>query len=394
MLELIAALTRAMPEGPILVGFSGGLDSTVLLHALNALPCARARGLRALHVRHDLHPAAAQWARQCQQTCRDWDIPIEVARVQVRQDSGLGLEAAAREARHGAFAAALAPGETLALAHHRRDQAETVLLRLLRASGSEGLGAMRAMRAIGAGRLWRPLLDIPPEALAAYARARGLEWLEDPSNTDTRFERNFLRHRVLPLLRERWPQAVAAFARSAALLAEDAMLLADAAHARLLRARTPDPCTLATPPLLSLSPAWRTRVLRLWLAQLGLPSPPGRAFALIDQELLHSRHDAQPEYRWAGLRLQRWRQLLHVAIAQSVPPRLDCEWSGQSRLELPGGGSLEMLREPADATLALPEDFAPLRVLGREGGERIRLPGRRHSHALKDCLLRSGLPPW
>jgi tRNA(Ile)-lysidine synthase len=318
-----------------------------------------------------------------------------VARVQVRLDRGMGPEGAAREARFAAFRAALLPGETLALAQHRRDQAETVLLRLLRAAGSDGLGAMRQGRPFATSRVWRPLLPAAPEAIREYAQAQQLTWIEDPSNANPRFDRNFLRQRVLPALRERWPEGEAALARSAALLAEDAQLLAEAADARLAAARTSDPCTLAIEPLRALSPAWRARVLRLWLAGLGLPTPPGRAFALLDQELLQSRPDAQPEYRWAGIRLQRWRDLLHVDAAEDSPmPDFDFEWDGESLLALPGGGSLELLHPQQGAGLELPASLAPLRVGNRRGGERIRLPGREHSHALKDCLLQAGLPPW
>jgi len=284
MADPLAAVARA-PETPLLVAFSGGLDSTVLLHALAAEASVRTRGLRALHVQHDLQEGAGDWAARCEHICADWQVPISVARVQVPRNSGLGLEGAAREARHAAFAAALAPGETLVLAHHRDDQAETVLLRLLRAAGSEGLAAMREERGFGQARLWRPLLECPRAALRDYAQAQGLQWLEDPSNADTRHDRNFLRHRALPLLRERWPEAEAALARSAQLLAEDAQLLAEEAQRRLQPARDADPSTLHTAPLMELSPPWRARVLRRWFASLGLPSPPGPAFAPIDSEL-------------------------------------------------------------------------------------------------------------
>jgi tRNA(Ile)-lysidine synthase len=393
MNALLADVARATPDTPLLVAFSGGLDSTVLLHLLAADANVRARGLRALHVRHDLQSAAAAWEMHCRRVCAALGIELQVLAVQVARDSGLGLEAAARAARHSAFAAELRAGETLVLAHHRDDQAETVLLRLLRASGSDGLAAMRALRDFGQGRLWRPLLDIPRAQLLAQARALGLEWIEDPSNADEHHDRNYLRHRVLPLLDARWPGAGAALARSAQLLAEDAQLLEDEAARRLLAARTADPATLATAPLLALSPAWRARALRHWLATLALPPPPGRAFARVDAELLGSRHDAQPELRWAGLRLQRWRGLLHVEPEQPALARdFECAWDGRAPLLLPGGDHLE-LGASADAS-ALPPALAPLRVAARQGGERIRLEGRGHSHALKDCLQRAALPPW
>jgi tRNA(Ile)-lysidine synthase len=385
----VAACVQAGPGGPVLVGFSGGLDSTVLLHALAADPAQRERGLRVLHVHHGLHAEADAWAAHCRRICHEWGLACEVLGVSVDRESGLGLEGAARAARHAAFAEALAPGESLALAHHRGDQAETVLLRLLRAAGSEGLAAMRTLRPFAQGQLWRPLLELPRERLREYAQARGLRWLEDPANADEAFDRNFLRGRALPLLSTRWPEAEAALARSASLLAEDAQLLAAESSRRLQPARTPDPHTLALAPLLELEAPWRARVLRHWLATLGLPPLPGRAHALVDVELLHARADAQPEYRWAGWRLQRWRGLLHVeALATAVPRPFAFAWDGRTPLQLPGG-------ELALAgSQGLPEELLPLRVGPRRGGERIRLPGRGHSHALKDCLLQAGVPPW
>ncbi len=257
MADTPATALRDAPDAPLLVGLSGGLDSTVLLHALAADAAVRARGLRAIHVRHDLQPAAAAWAQHCVEFCAAMQVALQVVPVHVRLGSGLGLEGAAREARHAAFAAALAPAEVLVLAHHRDDQAETVLLRLLRASGSGGLAAMRGSRLFAQGRLWRPLLELPRAALLGYAQAHELRWIDDPSNADAAFDRNFLRHRVLPVLRTRWPGADAALARSAALLAEDAALLAEEAQARLQLARTADPHTLSVPALCALSPAWR-----------------------------------------------------------------------------------------------------------------------------------------
>jgi tRNA(Ile)-lysidine synthase len=375
----------------VLVGFSGGLDSTVLLHALRQRPGRPAAGLRALHVHHGLHAQADAWAEHCQALCRDWGVPCHIAKVQVDLAGGLGPEGAAREARHAAFAQALAPGETLALAHHRADQAETVLLRLLRGAGSDGLAAMRGQRRYAAGRLWRPLLGLPRAQLLEYAHAHDLRWLEDPANDEPAFDRNFLRARVLPLLATRWPDAEAALARSAELSAEDAQLLAEESARRLLAARTPEARTLQVAPLLEMSAAWRARVLRHWLATLGLPPLPGRAHALVDAELLQSRHDAQPRYRWAGLCLQRWRGLLHVdALPDPEGSDYQREWDGRAPLALPGGDSLALAGEAG----ALPGELLPLRVGPRRGGERIRLAGRAHTHALKDCLLQAGVPPW
>src|SRR5438445_2204018 len=197
--HLDAALA-ILPEGGLVVALSGGMDSSVLLHALAASMHARARDLRALHVDHGLHPDSAHWAEHCRAFAARLDIPIETVRVAIDHDSGTGLEDAARRARMAAFAQNLRPGEVLALAQHRDDQAETVLLKLLRGAGPEGLGGMRVLREFGMGQLWRPLLDLTRAHLHEYAQARGLRWIEDPSNAHTQLRRNFLRQAILPRL--------------------------------------------------------------------------------------------------------------------------------------------------------------------------------------------------
>ncbi|HEX7916403.1 MAG TPA: tRNA lysidine(34) synthetase TilS, partial [Rudaea sp.] len=187
----------ALPPGALVVGYSGGADSSVLLHMLARSVVARARGLRAIHVDHGLHADSAAWSEHCRATAAELNIALDVVRVEVERDRGSGLEDAARMARRAAFARLLHPGEILALAHHRDDQAETVLLKLLRGAGPEGLGGMRGLRAFGAGYLWRPLLAEPRAALLTYAREHDLRWLDDPSNTDTTLRRNFLRGEIL-----------------------------------------------------------------------------------------------------------------------------------------------------------------------------------------------------
>lgn len=389
-MEHPTAMSLALPapprDGPLLVGFSGGLDSSVLLHHLASLPSLRARGLRALHVHHGLHPEADAWAAHCQTVCTELRVPLQVVRVAVDPGCGLGREGAARAARHAAFAQALQDDEILVLAHHRDDQAETFLLRALRGSGVDGLAAMRAWRPYAHGWLWRPLLELPRAALAADARAAGLRWLDDPANADPSFDRNFLRRQVLPLLHQRWPQAAASLARSAALAAHAADLLG-ADDAALLAGLRLAPDTLSADALRTLAPARRARVLRHWIAALGLPPLPGPALARIERELLDAPRDANPRIDWHGARLQRWRDRLHAGpLRAPLPADWHADWDGRAPLALPTGDVLHLHGSAGFD--------APLRVHARRGGERIRLPGRTHSHALKHVLQAAGLPPW
>jgi tRNA(Ile)-lysidine synthase len=385
-LAIDLAPLQAHPSGALVVALSGGLDSTVLLHALAASPQARARGLRAMHVHHGLHPDADRWQAHCERFCTALDVPLASVGVNV-EPVGEGLEAAARRARHAALEASLADGDILALAHHRDDQAETFLLRALRASGTDGLAAMRPWRAMGRGYLWRPLLGLPRAALSAYAQAHALTWIEDPSNADTRFDRNFLRANVLPLLRGRWPDAEAAFARSAALCAQAADLLDEGDAALLAAVRADDDRLIDATRLRELPAARRARVLRLWIATLQLPPLPADGLRCIESELLHARDDAQARFDWHGASVRAWRGLLHGAPSR---PGLDASlvlpWDGHEPLHLPDGGALLFT-----APMAL---GSGARVHARCGGERIRLPGRDHSHALKHVLQSRDVAPW
>lgn len=382
------ALTLAeAPDAPLCVGYSGGRDSSVLLHLLAQDTHLRQRGLRAIHVHHGLHADADGWARHCQRFCDGLDIALTIATVTVDPASGYGPEAAARAARHAAFASALGSGETLALAHHREDQAETFLLRALRASSVDGLAAMRRVRDFGDGVLWRPLLDVSQASIERYAQRHALQWVDDPSNTGTDFDRNFLRHRVLPLLRERWPHADTAFARSAGLSAQAADLLANEDAAALLQASRVDGKALDVAELGRLPAARRGRVLRRWIQNRGLPPLPAQGLARIESDLLPASIDTHAQFAWADAVIHRWRDQLYAGTRQQpLPPGWQTSWGGCDALQLPHGGTL---------TLQGVDGFdSALRVHTRQGGERITLPGRSHSHALKHVLQAQDVPPW
>ena len=385
-MDAIGRALLPLPEAPIVVGFSGGLDSTALLHALAASTDARAQGLRAVHVHHGLHPDADAWANHCERVCVELEVPLQVLRVQVDRMSGRGPEGAARAARLQAFRTALDADEVLALAHHRDDQAETVLLRLLRGSGGEGLGAMRRRSRLGTLHLWRPLLGLPRDALRDHAATHALQWIEDPSNTDARYDRNFIRHHVLPVLAERWPQATRNLARSAGLLAEQSQLLASATATQLdLLLIAPDALSLSG--LLAQPRAQRARLLRLWLARLDLPAPSANILAAIECDLLLARSDGDACVEWADVVVHRWRDQLHAERrASPLPSDWSVLWDGSAPLRLPGGSSLAL-----HGTNGFD---APLTVRVRQGGERIRLPGREHSHTLKHVLQERDIPPW
>jgi tRNA(Ile)-lysidine synthase len=370
----------------VLVGYSGGVDSSVLLHALAAQPQQRAVGLRALHVHHGLHRDADRWAAHCRNFCQQLGVTLEIVRVRVEHDAGLGVEGAARAARRAAFAQALQPQEWLALAHHRDDQAETFLLRALRASGPDGLAAIRPLRAFAAGTLWRPLLQLPRAQLLSYALTHALSWTDDPSNAELDYDRNFLRHQVLPLLRQRWPHADAALARSAALSAEASELLAQQDAARL-PSLLDDHGALDLQALRGEPEGSRGRLLRLWVARHHAPPLPAQGVAVIQAELACDDADRETCFAWNGVQIRRWRQHLYLLPpAAAWPADWQQQWDGSTALALPDGGCLQLQGTSGFAQ--------PLSIRARRGGERITLPGRRHSHALKHLLQSAAIPPW
>lgn len=380
------AVLRAVASGPddvrpprLFVGYSGGLDSTVLLHALARAHPGR---VRAVHVHHGLHADADAWAAHCQHTCDALGLALVIAHVDV-VDVDAGPEAAARAARHAAFEAQLGADEWLVLAHHRDDQAETFLLRALRGSGPDGLSAMRPWRRFGKAGLWRPLLSLSRADLQAYADAHALQWIEDPSNQSSRFDRNFLRNELMPMLRQRWPQADEAFARAARLQqqASAALQVTDAIDFDVASSPLPLERLRALPAM------QRARGFRAWAAHHGLPPLPARAVAWLEAELAKPPSDSASVCDWAETRLRRWRDALYLQQGQAaLPADLDIEWDGRTPLMLPNG--LHWALSGATAF------EMPLRVRARMGGERIQLPKRQHHHRLKQVLQDEAVPPW
>ena len=366
------------------VAFSGGLDSTVLLHLLASL--ANIPPLRAVHVHHGLQTAADAWPEHCQSICDSLGVPLQVIRVQVQP--GASLERAARDARYQAFAEVLGAGEVMLTGQHRDDQAETLLFRLLRGAGVRGLAAMPARRPLAGGHLVRPLLDASRAELEVYAQEHQLKWIEDPSNADPRFSRNYLRHRVLPVLAERWPQAVSSLARSADHLSEAQGLLDELALLDRAAADQPSPFpwlplpSLVLAPLRELSDARQRNALRHWLNPLTrLPDSDHWASW---HSLRDAKADAQPLWRLADGELHRCGdRIWWLPSSWSTFSDADLSWPDpQKPLELPGNGQLRFIGKAPGG---------PLVIRYRQGGEMIDVPGRGRRD-LKRLLNERGVP--
>lgn len=388
-------LGRLPPVERYWLAYSGGCDSHTLLHAAAQL---QRRGviapLRAVHVDHALQPASADWARHCQTVCATLEVPLLSLRVHARPAPGESPEAAARRARYRAIAEVIEPGDCLLTAHHQDDQAETLLLQLLRGCGPHGLAAMPELASFARGRHARPLLAFPRAELQAYAEAQGLRWIDDPSNADTGFDRNYLRREVLPVLRGRWPAVARVLTRGAAHQAEAARLLDVLAAQDLAACRTEQPTCLDIPSLLKLDEARQRNALRHWLKDLGHPLPDTVRLAHVQRDVLHAAQDRVPVVSWEGVELRRYRERLYALVppapgdANAILP-----WDLRGPLRLPDGTSLSALpAQGKGAKAALCDQAVTVRF--RQGGEHCQISPRGSTRPLKKLLQERGVPPW
>ena len=382
---------RLSPHRQFLVAFSGGLDSTVLLHQL---VCWRQQepsiSLRAVHIHHGISQNADSWVAHCQRLCTQWQVPLVVERVTLVQN-GLGLEAEARTARYQAFREALIPGEVLLTAQHLDDQSETLLLALKRGSGPAGLSAMPTYAAFGDTQLIRPLLHETRAALQHWAQTHALTWIEDESNQDDAYDRNFLRLRVLPLLNARWPHFAEASARSAALCAEQEQLLDELLADELARLRT-DAGTLTIEPMMTMSAPKRAAILRRWLAWHGAPMPSRETIARVWQEVALAREDATPCLRLGNFEVRRYQQQLWWVKALEGQTESVLEWADRTMpLVLPG--ELGQLHCAAGGDIRPPRADEPVSVRFKAPGM-LHIVGRHGGRKLKKIWQELGVPPW
>ena len=379
------------------VAFSGGVDSTVLLEAAaRILGEQAAERLAAVHVNHGLHPNAGAWEEHCRAAAARLGIRLEVRRVSVPADAGRGgLEAAARAARHAALCGAIPPGAPVLLAHHRDDQAETVLHRILRGAGPAGMAAMRPDVTLGDLRVVRPLLAVSRAEILAYAKEQGLSWVEDPGNLDLAYDRSHVRNRILPALADRWPGAPATLARLAERSCETASMLDDLAAVDLETARGRTPDTVRARVIAALPPPRAANALRVWLVARHRIAPPSRRWLrTLVEEVAAARPDRLPEAVRGGIWVRRYRDELHTGQERAAP-RLPASilWSlDGGSFELPHG-RLTAVRTEGEGLAAGRVPLA-VEVRFRRGGERCCPAPRGVTKPLKDLFQELGIPPW
>jgi tRNA(Ile)-lysidine synthase len=385
------------PNQRLLLALSGGLDSTVLLHLLVEAKRTIPFELYAMHVHHGLSKNANSWAGFCEQQCQQLQVPLQVVHVDVDKDSGSGIEGAARQLRYEAlFGYKLndIPPDFIVTAHHQDDQAETLLLQLFRGAGVKGLASMAAVD--NARRLLRPLLDVSRKELESYAIQHTIHWCEDESNDDTHYERNFVRHEVMPVLELRYPAVKSVIARTASHLSEANELLDSLAAIDIEElVRENSLCLLG---LAKLDALRAKNGLRWWFARNQLAMPSAEQLSEMYSQLMNAKPDAnlcievQSKDYAQALSIRRFQQ--HAYLCRSQPVQaFDLVWNGEPELVLPNGGKL-LFRQVNGAGLAVKFGMTRLRITNRDGGERFKPNALRPTRTLKHLLQEANIPPW
>ena len=397
--QLLSALDRLISREPgnirrVWVAYSGGVDSHVLLFAVSRIRRQLSKvDIRAVHVDHQLSPLSGQWSEHCRDICQQLHIPYQCLIVDANATSGESPEAKARQARYRAFESVVTAGDGLLTAHHQDDQAETLLLQLLRGSGPRGLAAMPVYSRLGEGFLCRPMLTLTREQILQYARTRQLQWIDDFSNDNPAFDRNFLRLQVIPLLKQRWPAVGKTVSRSAQLCAATIAILDEVAEQDL---RTLDEgCRDRLPisKLQTLSLERQHNAVRAWINNLNLPCPSHKTLLHVWQQVIAATPQATPHLQWPGAEMRRYRDHLYAmpAMGSFDSGRL-IPWDMEQALSISGVGRIQAIAAAGRGVKIPPQSQVVVRF--RQGGEHCKLPYRGGEHSLKNLFQELGVVPW
>ena len=378
---------RFRPFNKLIVGFSGGLDSTVLLHVLASHPILHAK-LVAVHVNHGISANAVLWQEHCEQFCHTLGISFTTQAVHF--DRSANIEEQARIARYAVFSSLMTEQDCLVLGHHQNDQAETVLLQLFRGAGIDGLAAMAETGSFSTGTLIRPFLSYSREQLEDYAASYQLEWIEDESNEDINYSRNYLRHKIIPLLAEKWPKVIGTIARTATHCQQakenlDALAIYD--HALLQHD------VLSLEPLQQLNDERIMNVLRVWLRNNKVQLPSTVTLNRLIHEMIFARTDAVSEVSWGEIIIRRYQSRLYLGTKDKPNLQSCIEW-----IEFPeplaiesAGVSIVAKRVNEELGLSIPPN-AKIVVRFRQGGEKLAWHGQ--TKCLKKLFQEWKIPPW
>jgi tRNA(Ile)-lysidine synthase len=391
--RVTSTLSSVVPSGSsLLVGLSGGVDSVVLLHLLVQIAPGFSWRISVLHVHHGISPHADNWATFCSELCAKYSIPLQVERVDISPLRDMGIEAAARQLRHAALARQQV--DYIALAHHRDDQAETLLFQLLRGAGVRGVSGMPALKVRqNAPALLRPLLDVERSELEVYAREQGLSWVEDDSNEDVSYPRNFLRHKVLPVLQQRFPAYRTTLARSARHFAEAAELLDELAALDAKSAMREDRLSIAV--LHQLSHARGKNLLRYFLDGRGAPIPDATRLEEMLRQLCEAGEGAQIRITWQNWQLRCYQKQAYVLPVSLPAAEFSMVWRGEAEILLPASHGVLYFERVTGQGLSLSklqQDVVTIR--SRHGSEHIKLDAVRPRQSLRNLLQQQAVPPW
>ena len=380
----------------LLLAFSGGLDSVVLLHILASLRNELQCSLSAMHVHHGLSADADNWVDSCLSICNQLEVPLQITYIKIPADNALGIEATARKLRYAALFQSELNSYYVCFAHHQDDQAETLLLQLARGAGIKGLSAMAAVD--HQRRLLRPLLNFPRNELEAYAIKHGLTWVEDESNQNSAFDRNFLRNEILPKLHERYPAIAQTLSRSASHIAEASGLLNELAEIDALTYVNDKKLNITALHVLSASRA--RNLLRWWLYGLQQLMPTTEQLEQIFDQLCNAKTDAQIKIALVNypnqiVTVRRFHNEAYLITEPKLRPNhINILWQGEAELILPDNSRL-VFNEKLGAGLALKRlDTYKLRVSYRQGGESFKPDANRPTRTLKHLLQETNMPPW
>ena len=394
--QTIEQYVKMLQQAPrIIIAYSGGVDSHVLLHALSSLKKKNRLDLLAFHIHHGLLAEADEWASHCEQVCVELEIAYQLKKVNLEPAKGESVEAVAREARYQAFADLMDENDVLVVAHHQDDQAETFLLQLFRGAGLKGLSAMPAFCKFNRGCILRPFLPISRADILFYAKDNHLKWIEDTSNHDKRFDRNFMRHEMMPLLLSRWPGLGKTISRATQHIAESNNLLEDFAKKEIEFVRGKSSDTLSITKIQAYSYPKQKNILRYWFDEKGFLMPNEKHLQHVIQDVIYAKQDSKSCVSWQDAEVRRYQDDLYIMKpVEQIDVTTCLTWDYQKPLQLPS--DLGLLKSKLKLGQGIELDLLkePLEIHFRQGGESCRLAGRKGTHLLKKLFQEWQVPYW
>lgn len=395
ILSAIEQFAHQLIKAPrVLIAYSGGVDSHVLLHAMSVLREKYQLNLHAVHIHHGLLPHANEWSAHCEKICAGLSVSFQCVKVAITHSKGESLEALARQARYQAFSELMRSEDLLVVAHHQDDQAETLMLQLMRGAGLKGLASMPTKKSFFRGFVLRPFLTVRRQNILSYAKKHNLSWVEDTSNHDLRFDRNYMRFKIMPLMRDRWPGLSKTFLRVARLSAEANELLETMGQDDVKKLQDNNG-RLSLVLLKTMAHPRVKNILRSWILHNEFQLPHEKHIDQIIKNVIFAKGDAKPCVSWANVEVRRFRNHLFImSSAQQIDPSVQLAWDLKAHLSLPG--SLGVLLCQTQLGEGINPDLLSERVevRFRRGGEKIELFNRAGSHSLKKLFQEWGVPSW